>query len=309
MICAFYLLACLLTNYLLREQISYFCKNGTKGMWLAKTADGKVQQITPEWVTQGIQVFQGDFTCCNRMHEGMACCEKEKLVTPILGLLGAAYELRTVHPEIYSLLDQPNMFPEMFTLEKKTESGKVVKQVKPLFGDRVGCMKDYIDHDPAGAAHRQLVTANAKKVSSDRKARQSRRFAKVHELTGELGTAVTLERSKSGSKSRFADWLQEIGLRWGLHLRTWTSGVRNLAGDSRKRFTRSMIVMKPMGLANFGDFGHRSSRSSDVAPNEAQRRLSLANFRGLGRRSSKSPDAAQRRSFSTGSRDSDASTI
>ena len=174
MICAFYLRTCLLTNYLLREQISYFCKNGTKGMWLAKIADGKVQQITPEWVTQGIQVFQGDFTCCNRMHEGMACCEKEKLVTPILGLLGAAYELRTVHPEIYSLLDQPNMFPEMFTLEKKTESGKVVKQVKPLFGDRVGCMKDYIDHDPAGAAHRQLVTANAKKVSSDRKARQSR---------------------------------------------------------------------------------------------------------------------------------------
>ena len=90
--------------------------------------------------------------------------------------------------------------------------------------------------------------------------------------------------------------------------------------------------MKPMGLANFRDFGHRSSRSSDAAPNEAQHRLSLANFRGLGRRSTSAPDVvqrrssglanfrglgrrssstkeAQRRSFSTGSRDSDTSTI
>ena len=243
---SFYLL--LLTSYC--EQISYFCKNGTKGMWLAKTADGKLQQITTEWVTQGIQVFQGDFTCCNRKHEGMACCDKEKLVAPILGLLGAAYELRTVHPEIYSLLDQPNMFPEMFTLEKKTESGKVVKQVKPLFGDRVGFMKGYIDHDPAGAAHRQLVKANAKKVSSDRKADRKARQSRV-------------------------------------------------PGGPGKRVPGSTVpTMERTGLANFRGFGRAcgrgsergsergSSRSTDVVPNEAQRRSSgLAKFRGLGRRS------------------------
>lgn len=244
-------------------------------MWLAKTADGKVQQITPEWVTQGIQVFQGDFTCCNRKHEGMACCDKEKLVAPILGLLGAAYELRTVHPEIYSLLDQPNMFPEMFTLEKKTESGKVVKQVKPLFGDRVGFMKDYIDHDPAGAAHRQLVKANAKKVSSDRKARQSR-------LTGGPGkrvpgsTVPTMERTGLANFRGFGR-----GSRTGLGTGLGT-GLVQVNGCSPQRSPAPLVWACQIPR----------SRTPLVVWCK-----------------SKPPDVAQRRSFSTASRDSDAPAI
>ena len=104
--------------------------------WIADTVNATVKQVTIPWVKDSIQVFQGDFTCCHRKHEGMECCDKEKLVAPILGLFGAAYELRTMHPEIYQMLmEQPDMFPETHTYEKEMENGKVVKHVKHLFGD------------------------------------------------------------------------------------------------------------------------------------------------------------------------------
>ena len=54
------------------------------------------------------------------------------------------------------LMEQPDMFPETHTYEKKMENGKVVKHVKHLFGDRIGFMKDYIDNSQEGAAHQRM---------------------------------------------------------------------------------------------------------------------------------------------------------
>ena len=138
------------------EQVSYFCKNGTEGMWIASAANANVKQVTIPWVKDSIRVFQGDFTCCHRKHEGMECCDKEKLVAPILGLFGAAYEVRTMHPEIYKMMDQPGLFPETHTYETQLENGKVVKHVRNLFGDRIAFMKDYIDNSQEGAAHKRM---------------------------------------------------------------------------------------------------------------------------------------------------------
>ena len=163
------------------EQISYFCKNGTDGMWIADTVNATVKQVTIPWVKDSIQVFQGDFTCCHRKHEGMECCDKEKLVAPILGLFGAAYELRTMHPEIYQMLmEQPDMFPETHTYEKKMENGKVVKHVKHLFGDRIGLMKDYIDNSQEGAAHQRMS------MSMGRQSFASPKALGLHKSFGDL---------------------------------------------------------------------------------------------------------------------------
>ena len=127
----------------------------------------------------------------------MECCDKEKLVAPILGLFGAAYELRTMHPEIYQMLtEQLDMFPETHTLyEKKMENGKVVKHVKHLFGDRIAFMKDYTDHSQEGTAHQRMsMSMGRHSFASPRALGLTKSF---ENLIKRLPTASDLKRRSS----------------------------------------------------------------------------------------------------------------
>jgi len=68
------------------EQLAHLLAVGSKNMYLAE--DGELTRLSDidKWLTQSIYVFQGNLTCCRRKHEGMDKCDKELLVTPMLGL-------------------------------------------------------------------------------------------------------------------------------------------------------------------------------------------------------------------------------
>merc|ERR1719433_895506 len=68
------------------EQLAHLLAVGSRNMYLAE--DGELTPLSDidEWLTQSVYVFQGNLTCCRRKHEGMDKCDKELLVTPMLGL-------------------------------------------------------------------------------------------------------------------------------------------------------------------------------------------------------------------------------
>jgi len=68
------------------EQLSHLLVCGTANMYLAER--GVLTPLTSirGWLEQSTYVFHGDLTCCRRLHEGMTRCDKEFLVTPMLGL-------------------------------------------------------------------------------------------------------------------------------------------------------------------------------------------------------------------------------
>jgi len=68
------------------EQLAHLLAVGSKNMYLAE--EGVLTPLSEigDWLKQSIEVFSGDLTCCRRKHEGMEKCDKELLVTPMLGL-------------------------------------------------------------------------------------------------------------------------------------------------------------------------------------------------------------------------------
>lgn len=68
------------------EQLAHLLVVGSKNMYLAE--DGVLTHLSDieGWLEQSIDVFSGKLTCCQRKHEGMEKCDKELLVTPMLGL-------------------------------------------------------------------------------------------------------------------------------------------------------------------------------------------------------------------------------
>ena len=64
---------------------------GVERMYIAEGEnDDDNTALTPvdaAWVSgDALRVFDGNLTCCDRLHERCTNCDREKLVTPILGL-------------------------------------------------------------------------------------------------------------------------------------------------------------------------------------------------------------------------------
>mmetsp|Transcript_50132 Transcript_50132/g.145374 ORF Transcript_50132/g.145374 Transcript_50132/m.145374 type:complete len:298 (+) Transcript_50132:78-971(+) len=68
------------------EQLSHLLARGTQNMYLAENDVLTPLTSIQGWLEQSTYVFHGDLTCCRRRHEGMLTCDKEFLVTPMLGL-------------------------------------------------------------------------------------------------------------------------------------------------------------------------------------------------------------------------------
>jgi len=68
------------------EQLAHLLVVGSQNMYLAE--DGVLTPLCEieGWLEQSIDVFSGELTCCQRKHKGMEKCDKELLVTPMLGL-------------------------------------------------------------------------------------------------------------------------------------------------------------------------------------------------------------------------------
>jgi hypothetical protein len=110
----------------------------------------KMEHLAPNGVTQefldAIAVFEGDLTCCRLCHHnGKQCCDREELVSPMLGLYAEIYANRHT-PEvkpIFEAIEQriDTIYPRFFEYKA---SGDVTYE-KPLFGDLVQVIRGDID--------------------------------------------------------------------------------------------------------------------------------------------------------------------
>ena len=135
------------------EQLAFCTVHGRSGMFIYGD-DGKLSPMTLEQARQSVQVFQGQLTCCRREHAGMDMCDQQKLVGPILGLYGAAYD-KHVHASHgkqgteFELIKE-TVFPRTFEFKQRNRAGKLTSQKRVLFGTLVRDMLAYVDEHGAG---------------------------------------------------------------------------------------------------------------------------------------------------------------
>jgi hypothetical protein len=135
-------------------------RHGTEGMYLAESKDSLVP-VQPDFFRESLHVFDGDLTCCRLEHKGMAACDRQSLVIPLLGLFGELYQAsrdarestKGANPEALQSVDsflkeiethQETMFPRTFTRVMWHNNRRVEEEVL-LFGELIDRMKARIN--------------------------------------------------------------------------------------------------------------------------------------------------------------------
>lgn len=122
--------------WLRAEQVSHMAHAGISSLHV-QTQDS-LEPVPAEWLSRVAPIFDGDMTCCRLQHPSAGRCDKEKLMTPILGLY---YDLRCkalrgeLCAERTAVLDhlvkhKHDVFPATFEYVHAGE-----RQRRELFGD------------------------------------------------------------------------------------------------------------------------------------------------------------------------------
>mmetsp|Transcript_27328 Transcript_27328/g.40396 ORF Transcript_27328/g.40396 Transcript_27328/m.40396 type:complete len:986 (-) Transcript_27328:398-3355(-) len=119
------------------EQLSHGCRVGVDRMFI--TTGAEIKPVTWDWIKPSFHIFNGNLTCCTLGHKGFERCDKEFLITPLLGLyceLLALERNNKLAPRKKEVLDfmkenQDQVFPR--TIKYITSSGKV--ETRECFGD------------------------------------------------------------------------------------------------------------------------------------------------------------------------------
>lgn len=140
------------------EQLSHLLAKSDASMYLAE--GNSLHRLTPEWLEQSAHVFDGELTCCRRKHVGMECCDKERLVIPMLGLYAqycarvqgqpamCSLAAKEVERKLQLLEKEAQLFPESFEfkLDEKSEQ-------RVLFGNLLARMKEREAHSDSKMSH------------------------------------------------------------------------------------------------------------------------------------------------------------
>jgi len=65
------------------EQVSFFCNRGTEQMFIMQW---EFEKVPDGWMDDVAALFEGNMTCCSRKHPGGGACDRESLVSPMLGM-------------------------------------------------------------------------------------------------------------------------------------------------------------------------------------------------------------------------------
>jgi hypothetical protein len=78
------------------ELLSHSLTNGVGDMYLANSHN-RVEPVRlgSKMMNEAIYVFEGELSCCRMKHEGLPCCDRERLMVPFLGLYGMQHVLKT----------------------------------------------------------------------------------------------------------------------------------------------------------------------------------------------------------------------
>jgi len=139
------------------ELLSHSLARGVGDMYLA-TSQNRVEPVRlgSEMMNEAIYVFEGELSCCRMRHEGLPCCDRERLMVPFLGLYGLQHVLKTkgAMEEQMQMRDflmaidkqESRVFPsdiEVTSKDKKT--GKQKKERRALFEGLLGKMRHRAD--------------------------------------------------------------------------------------------------------------------------------------------------------------------
>lgn len=130
------------------EQLAHGCRVGVETMYI--TTDEGLVALTWEWLRQSFVVFSGDLTCCARGHEGGTACDRELLVSPILGLYADLLERQKRGPlpahltEVIKFMQENEevMFPKHYVFKEK---GQEKGEKRELFGNMIEYLMKHAD--------------------------------------------------------------------------------------------------------------------------------------------------------------------
>lgn len=137
------------------EVMSHCARRGTRSMFYAVGTgrDIQIKEMAPEGATaaflEDMSVFQGDLTCCRLGHDGgAACCDREELMLPMLGLYAEIYEQRHA-PEVRPIFEAiETRIDTVYPAEFDYYDG-VGTTSKTLFGDLIMVLRHKIDAQTA----------------------------------------------------------------------------------------------------------------------------------------------------------------
>jgi hypothetical protein len=139
------------------ELLSHSLTHGVGDMYLANSQN-RVEPVRlgSEMMNEAIYVFEGELSCCRMKHEGLLCCDRERLMVPFLGLYGLQHVLKTkgTMEEQIQMRDflmaidkqESRVFPsDIDIILKDKATGKKKKERRVLFKGLLDKMKHRAD--------------------------------------------------------------------------------------------------------------------------------------------------------------------
>eukprot|EP01065_Artemidia_motanka_P022686 TRINITY_DN26884_c0_g1_i1.p1 TRINITY_DN26884_c0_g1~~TRINITY_DN26884_c0_g1_i1.p1 ORF type:complete len:1048 (+),score=320.32 TRINITY_DN26884_c0_g1_i1:139-3282(+) len=126
------------------EMLAKVCGSGLDSMYIVQGEGTSMAPVTSQWLDQlDLRVFEGQFSCCALSHKGTVRCDRESLMSPILGLYSLVLKQNTelhIRP-IYKHIDKDKerFFPPSFSFA--TEGGT---EERELFGPLVTKMEQHV---------------------------------------------------------------------------------------------------------------------------------------------------------------------
>eukprot|EP00756_Hemistasia_phaeocysticola_P028128 Hpha_TRINITY_DN16160_c0_g2::TRINITY_DN16160_c0_g2_i1::g.3154::m.3154 len=127
------------------EMMAKVCGSGLEHMYIIQGEAATMEPVTEDFLVQlDLRVFEGQFSCCALNHKGTFRCDKESLMSPILGLYSLVIKQKS-NPHIQRIFklidaDRDRFFPPDFTFVD--EQGR--KDKRELFGPLVPKMEQRV---------------------------------------------------------------------------------------------------------------------------------------------------------------------
>ena len=132
------------------EVASHASRRGFENMYIANclTKVKHIDELHDVEMSELVHVFSGDFTCCQLLHPQRVKCDKEELVSSMLGLYCDVYK-RRLSPKLskfYGVIEdqgKERVFPD--TVRVEFQDG--TSEVRPLFSDLIEMVEKLLDFE------------------------------------------------------------------------------------------------------------------------------------------------------------------
>mmetsp|Transcript_24130 Transcript_24130/g.52665 ORF Transcript_24130/g.52665 Transcript_24130/m.52665 type:complete len:1264 (-) Transcript_24130:809-4600(-) len=261
------------------EQLSHACRLGVDHMFLA--TDKGLEPVRWGWLKNSFMVFNGELTCCARQHAGIPQCDRQLLVTPMLGLYAEllAHQRRdTLRPHMEEVLEfmmhhEAQMFPANFMFVRQGKSA----ERRELFGEVLTRLRENCAHANSGRSEMETSRHNLMQ-------HLRRTHSKETGPTSPRNSAV-LRRSQSGrhsgrhhspimmrSKSAHSNGvLDRIDLQESAAFgKKWPSG-RSSAEEHNRNTDDGQAVDRQSSVGRHSS----ANRSTDVEPDSPERAAAI----------------------------------